>query len=206
MRPRQPGRADSGFSLVELLIVLALIAILTLIGMPWMLSTLNRAKMVAAAKESATMMQLARLESIKQGVPTQVIYEAGSDSFLAFADSNRDGVFTAAADRVIARGNRLPKGVYLWGPTDSGAEGEHAIADWDEDPPCVDERPGPIFRTDGSCNCAGAFRFRDSYGNFLETRILFPATSKIVIRKWFGGGEHDEEWFENGEDNHKWSW
>lgn len=206
MRSRQPGRVDSGFSLVELLVVLALIAILTLIGTPWMLSTLNRAKTVAAAKEASTMMQLARLESIKQGVPTQVQYVAATDSFLAFADNDRNGTYTAGTDRVIAQGNQLPKGVYLWGPTDAGAEGTHAIADWDTAADCVDARPGPIFQTDGSCNCAGAFRFRDAHGNFLETRILFPATSKIVIRKWFGGSDPDDEWFENGEAGKKWQW
>lgn len=206
MRLRHPGRADSGFSLVELLIVLALIAILTLIGMPWMLSTLNRAKVVAAAKEASTMMQLARLESIKQGVPTQVQYVAASDSFLAFADNDLSGDFTAGTDRVIAQGNRLPKGVYLWGPKDTGPEEANAIADWDVAARCVDARPGPIFRTDGSCNCAGAFRFRDAYGNFLETRILFPATSKIAIRKWFGGSDADLQWFENGEAGNQWTW
>lgn len=206
MTAARTRRADSGFSLVELLIVLALISILTLIGMPWMFSSINRAKLVGAAKETSTLMQVARLESIKQGVPTQVIYVAAADSLLAFADSDQDGIFTAATDRVIARGSKLPKGIYLWGPTDGAAVGANAIADWDVAAKCVDAKPGPIFRTDGSANCSGAFRFRDVHGNFLETRVRFPATAKIVIRKWFGGADADAQWFENGEAGKEWTW
>ncbi len=209
MRAIRRGSADAGFSLVELLIVIALIAILTLIGLPWMIGSLNRAKLVGAAKEVSTLMQVARLESIKQGVPTKVQFDSTAQAFLAYADNDRDGDFDAATDRLISRGTAFPRGVWLWGPLDTGPEEANAIAGWDSDtcPDYDEDLPfGPVFRTDGSCNCAGAFRFRDPRGNVLETRVQFPATAKIVIRKWFGGASADAEWFENGEANHKWTW
>ena len=52
MRAIRRGSADAGFSLVELLFVIALIAILTLIGLPWMIGSLNRAKLVGAANNA----------------------------------------------------------------------------------------------------------------------------------------------------------
>lgn len=199
-------RAAAGFTLVELLVVLALIGILALIGLPWMFGTLNRAKLVGAARETATIMQLARMESVKYSVPTQVIYDSANGIFTAFADLNRNDAFDAGTDRLVVANYRLPRGIYLWGPTDGNAELTNAIADWDDNAVCADPHDGPIFRPDGSTNCPGAFRLRDNNGNFLEVRVLFPATSKLSIRKWFGGGDPDDNWFENGEANNKWEW
>lgn len=203
VRSRAPA---AGFTLIELLVVIALIAIVAVIGVPWMFGTLNRAKLVGAARETANMMQLARMEAIKYSVPTQVVYDSTEGAFTAFADLDRDGAFDPAADRLVVAQYRLPKGIELWGPTDSDPGQTNAIADWDDNSVCPDALSGPIYRADGSANCGGAFRFRDRNGNFLETRILFPATSKLSIRKWFGGGDPDDNWFENGEADHKWEW
>lgn len=204
-----PGRsrpAAKGFTLVELLVVIALIAILALIGIPWMFGTLNRAKLVGAARETATMMQLARMEAIKFSVPTQVLYDTTTHTFMAFADLDRDEAFDASIDRVVIPRYQLPKGVELWGPTDGDAEGTNAIAGWDDAAVCPDALAGPIFQPDGSVNCRGAFRLRDRNDNFLEVRIDFPATARISLRKWFGGGDADANWFENGEQSNRWQW
>lgn len=195
--------AASGFSLVELLVVLALIGILALIGMPWMLGTLHRAKLVATAREASTLMQGARLEAIKRSAPTMVRYDVNADAFSVVADLTqpRDGVF----ETVLVPNSPLQRKVLLWAPTEGAPEGTNSIVDWDEAADCVDAQPGPIFDSDGSANCGGAFRFTDQRGNFLETRVLFPATGKIVIRKWFGGNV-DTDWYENGQAGKKWTW
>jgi prepilin-type N-terminal cleavage/methylation domain-containing protein len=195
----------AGFNLVELLVVMALIAILSLIGLPWLMGTIYRSKLVGAARETGVLMQLARLESIKRSAPAMVVWDATTDSFLAFLDVDGDRAYVDGTDRLITAGYRLPNAIELWGPGDGSAEGTNAIADWDELADCANPVGGPIFRNDGSAACAGAFRFRDPRGNFIETRVLFPATGKIVIRKWFGG-DVDTDWSENHADGRDWTW
>lgn len=198
---RRPTAA--GFSLVELLVVIALISILSLVGMPWMLGTLHRAKLVAAAREASTLMQVARLEAIKRGAPTLVSYDLTNDAFRVSADLTQptDGVF----ETTLVPFSPLQGKIVLWAPADAAAEGAGSISAWDDALTCVDAQPGPIFNSDGSANCAGAFRFGDQRGNFLETRVLFPATGKVVIRKWFGN-DTETDWYENGQAGKKWTW
>jgi prepilin-type N-terminal cleavage/methylation domain-containing protein len=205
MIARLRSATAAGFNLIELLIVMALISILTLIGLPWLMGTIYRAKLVGAARETSVLMQLARLESIKRSAPGMVVWDAASNSFLAFLDVDGDRTYVDGTDRLITGGYRLPNAIDLWGPGDGAAEGVNAIADWDELADCPNPVAGPIFRNDGSAACAGAFRFRDPRGNFVETRVLFPATGKIVIRKWFGGNA-DTDWSESHADGRDWIW
>ncbi len=208
-RPRQRSTADAGFSLIELLVTLVLIGLLAIWGFPSFLGSLNRLRLTNTAREAAVFMQVARMEASKRSVPTQVIYQdaatslIGVPSLLAFADLDADGLFVAANDRIIAGPYELQRGVDLWGPLEASAEGPNAISGWVN---------GPIFASNGSVtNGVGAFRFRDRNGNFIETRVAFQGTGKVVLQKWFGPGDDPEDdWFENGESkagvDYKWVW
>jgi hypothetical protein len=99
----------------------------------------------------------------------------------------------------------FPKGVALQAPT-QGPDGTLSVVGWDE--PGADQFAGPIFLSDGSVTRAGAYRIADERerDNFLEVAVVFPATGKVAIQKWFGGGDPDTNWFENGENQMKWQW
>ncbi len=203
----QCGSRERGFTLLELLIVLAIVGVMALLITPWMLGTIHRTRLVSAAKELASILQVARLEAIKEGREAIVEYDPARNAFQAYIDRNENQVFDGPQiDRLFVRDHRLPRMVELRGPTDGTPEGANAIAGWSDNTACPPGRLGPAFRSDGSVNCAGAFRFADSRGNFLETRIELPATSRIVIQKWFGGGNPNDNWFENGELGNAWSW
>lgn len=195
-RLTRPGQ--DGFTLIETLIVLAVIGILILITVPAFLSMLNRFKLTGTTREVAALMQAARMEAIKQNNPTQVNYDATSNSFIAFIDVDRDNTLSAA-DKVLANKVPMPVKVDFWGPGDGAADGANAIDGWDDAP----ARLGPVFNADGSADRVGAFRFRDSNDNYLEVRVATPATGRIILRKW---DRTDLAFFQNGEDSHQWEW
>jgi len=199
------ARGDAGFTFVEIMIVVMLIGFMAVWGYPALLKTLNRLKLTSTAREASVFLQRARMEAIKRGGETEVNYFNAADCplgvpcLLAFADVDGDGIYIAANDDVIAGPYPLARGIQLWGPPDGAAEGANAIVGWDEG---ATPSPGPVYTSDGSTTSAGAFRFRDPNGNFLEVRVEFTGTGKPTIQKWFGG----TTWYENGEEGNTWTW
>lgn len=90
-----------GLTLIELLITVAVVAILALIGPPMLASMLDSNRSIAHYNQLAGSLALARSESIKRGVIVSICgssdgatcdtanWESG---WLVFADVNRDGV------------------------------------------------------------------------------------------------------------------
>ena len=193
-------KRQAGFTLIETLIVLAVIGILVLISAPAFLSMMNRFKLTGTTRELASLMQAARYEAIKMNAPSQVNYDAASNRFIAFVDLDRDNV-QSAADRILAATVMVPRKVEFWGPGDGAANGVNAIDGWDDSTPTA--RLGPIFSPNGSVDRVGAFRLKDSNDNYLEVRVETPATGRMVLKKYFPG---DNAFFLNGESGRKWVW
>lgn len=207
--PRPEGRSEAGFSLVELLIVLVMIGLMAVWGIPALLNTLNRTRLVNSSRELATLIQVARLEAIKKGGingdlrnrVSVVRWDKDHRALQVLLDESPNGSWDPATP--IGTPYTLPNGVNMQAPNET-IDGAKSVVGWD-DAGDADDYPGPTFLSDGSVLRAGAFRIADTRGNFLEVRIDFPATGKVVIQKWFGG-DPDTDWFENGEANHKWTW
>lgn len=193
-------KRQAGFTLIETLIVLAVIGILVLISAPAFLSMMNRFKLTGTTRELASLMQAARYEAIKMNAPSQVNYDATSNRFIAFVDLDRDNV-QSAADRILGASVMVPRKVEFWGPGDGAVNGANAIDGWDDATPTA--RLGPIFAPNGSVDRVGAYRLKDSNDNFLEVRIETPATGRIVLKKYFPAYT---AFFLNGESGHKWEW
>lgn len=191
-------RRQSGFTLLEVLVVVAVVGILLMITAPAFLNMINRYKLTGTAREVTSLMQAARLESIKLNAPAHVNYDATTNAFVAFVDLDND-LALSAPDRVLSGTVPLPAKVTFHGPGDFAANGANAIDGWDDAP----AQDGPIFRSDGSVDRVGAFRFKDSNDNYLEVRVETPATGRIVLRK-FDRGEN--AFLLNGEGGHRWVW
>lgn len=210
MRHEQQHRSvkQSGFSLAELLVVIAVVGILALIGAPTFLGTLQRTRVNGTARQLATLLQLARLEAIKFSTPVKVIYDASDRRFHAFVDLDGDGVEDAGERRLAASVDLKYEHMFR-GPMEADPAGAEAIDGWD-DAPAVG---GPTFRFDGSVDRAGAFRISDyprldpldprPPNNTLEVRIETTATGRIVLKKYH---RPSGTFLANQENGQKWVW
>jgi prepilin-type N-terminal cleavage/methylation domain-containing protein len=205
MKQPQSGRGHGGFTLIEMLVVLALMMILMLFAVPALLTSMRQGKIRGIASETATLMRLARLEAIKRSCTSIVrivdAAEANPAHVEGFADCDGDGV--ADADKPALGSFPLPSGVRFLAPPN--LEFEASVGKLSADPAGGDAKVA-IFQPNGSIRDIGGFRFGDDLGNFLEVWVEPAATARIEIHKcrlctdaanradWYAAGAGGEAW------------
>jgi prepilin-type N-terminal cleavage/methylation domain-containing protein len=199
-------RATSGFTLVELLITIGIMAVLLLLAVGPLQSFIHRGKIEGIARQTATLMQLARFEAIKRSVPAKVVVDTTTGSVFAFADVDRDDTFNAAVDRELGR-YPLPNRVEFQSAgeapnTDSALWnlefGGLVFAEFNED---GSVSPNEAGDDDGMAPFLPAVRFGDYRENFVEVRVATAASGRIELRKWDGTAYRLQ-----GEDGKSWVW
>lgn len=173
-------RSRDGFTLLEMLVVMGVIAVVTLIGMPYFFHILRIAKFDNGVTQMSLLVQRARYEAVRRGEPTTVEID--------LADSS---IFAVDADDDLIQIMLLPEGLTFGGPA--------------ADPAAVDGFGADSklqFSTTGAADAAGAFRVGDTYENYLEIRIDPPATGQANVLKWV---DTDLDWKEEDEDG-GWEW
>ena len=196
MRPQsRRGRAAGGFTLLELVVMLALAGILVLIGYPALMNTIRRARVEGAVRSAAMEARAARLEAIKRSVQTYVEADFTNDRIAVWRESGITDGFSPADD-VLVRELDLPAKVDFWGPADGTPEGPDAT--WN-----LPAEHYITFESSGAAESAGAIRFADERGNFLEVRVDPPATARVSMRKWDAAAA---AWKAAGEDGKQWDW
>jgi prepilin-type N-terminal cleavage/methylation domain-containing protein len=195
--PAPPPRAErgEGFTLVELLLVLALAGVILGMGLPAMLNSLIRAKLTGFAQQTVAAMQAARLEAIKRSTVTRVEVHFADNSVIAYVDLNGDNAYTPGVDVLIFQA-QAPSGVVSQGP--GTIANAHAVYNFD----LISGGGVALFNSDGSVQKQGAFRFRDKRDNIMEAFISTQATARIAVRKFAGdpnGGDDPTQYFESDE-------
>ena len=107
---REPSR---GYSLIELLLVIALATVLTGLAVPVTRGTVEELRTAGAARHLAAVVSDTRLDAVRRSSSVGLRFESVGDdySFRAYLDGNGNGLRTAeitsGIDRPLARAERL---------------------------------------------------------------------------------------------------
>ena len=210
MKRERTGRAARGFTMIETLVVLVILALLMLFAVPSLFTMMRQGKLRGAADETATLMRVARLEAIKQSCTTIVrplVASGGNpDRVEGLVDCNGDGV--QDADRKPLGVVALPSRVHLLGP--ANVTGKDAVVKFSADPG-GGEVSVAKFLGDGSVDDLGTIRMGDESGNFLEVRVSPKATARVEVRKCLActaasNAFDSTDWYANGDNGKAWTW
>lgn len=117
-------RTQSGFSLIELMVALAVLAILVTVAAPSFRSMLLNNRMTSQINGFVTALQFARSEAVKRNATVSLCPKgttltcSGSNwenGWLIFADANGNGAFNSADDTAISVGEPLDGGATMRG-------------------------------------------------------------------------------------------
>lgn len=120
-----PKARARGFTVIELMVTLAVAAVVVAMAVPSFQSVINGNKLAGAANELMASLQVARMEAIRRGQRAGVCLStdtndgddatcsnADIDGWIAFVDANGDGDFDKAGDTLI-RVSTIGPGVVL---------------------------------------------------------------------------------------------
>ena len=186
-------RNNSGFTLIEILITIALISILAGIGGIFLQRYLPIFKLREATRDVASALQNVRLTAIKSGSQCVMVFGATIDGevvdYFSFIDTNRDNDFNGTDVRLNAQ-NLADYNYVFWGNDTGGGQGD-AVAD-----PVttavtfnsIDEMsaPGVIFNNrgmslDGSGGFgAGTIQLENTLGRVRSVTVSATGNIRIV--------------------------
>ena len=115
MRKKILMKKNSGFTLMEMMVVIGIIGITAAIAIPSILSYLPKQRLNSGARGIYSAMQYARLRAVKEKTPVSVNFNPGTDSFTVFTDANSNGIVDGA-DTVLKTGN-MPSDVDITNAT-----------------------------------------------------------------------------------------
>ena len=107
-------KKSSGFTLMELMITIAILAVMSAIAIPNLISWFPQYRLNVAAREMVSTIQMARLKAIRGNTDIVVAINSGNDTVTVFqddgaggADTNSDGIPEEALNWVRDAAERI---------------------------------------------------------------------------------------------------
>ena len=191
-----PKSVQNGFTLIELVVVLAIIIIAALIGMPALLNAIRRSSTEGGVRLATVELRAARFEAIKNSSTVYVEADFVNDQLLTWRETNLTPGLSPDDEQL--RRMPLPNRLHFWGPADAAAEGPDATVP--PSTPVMTFLPNGALDIDIAVDDEAAYHFSDGL-NFLEVRVFPRATAQVKMRKWNG-----TDWKEQGENDVRWEW
>ena len=103
---------DYGFSLIEILVVIAIVGVIASIGIPSFLRARTDAKLRGAASNLKGDLELAKMRAIRENAYVVILFE--ESGYLIWVDNGSlSGNWEMEDDEILVRNRDLPEGVYL---------------------------------------------------------------------------------------------
>lgn len=160
--PLQTPGKQSGFTMLEIVIGVALIGILSSMAVPRFLDFIQRMKGRADASNNVGYLRAARSMAVTNGAPTGVVFDDGSDQVNIFVDSDMNGQYSPGIDSVVL------------GPFEMA--GDATIIN------STLVNNSVLFNTDGTANASGQMEFV-FYGDNRQTFVVnvLASTGKVKM-------------------------
>ncbi len=95
-------RKKSGFTIIELIIVIVVLGILTAVGVPNFLSWLPKYRLRSAARDLYSNLQLAKLSAIKNNADWAIVFNTASDQYQMCSGQGPDNSW-GGTDNIVVK-------------------------------------------------------------------------------------------------------
>ena len=129
MKIRERHKSQAGFSLIELMIVVMIVAVIGVIGGPVMSDTVKNNRVRAEADRILTTLNLTRSEAVKRNQPVSICRSSTGtscsgnwvDGWIVFTNSDGDNTVDVGVDQVIRVYEGVNTGYTLGGTLGGGS-------------------------------------------------------------------------------------
>ena len=109
-------RKKSGFTIIELMVIIAIISILATVAIPNFFAWRPKRQLSAAAKDVFSVMQYARSRALKDNVRVGLEFDPANEEYTVFLDNGAGanaGNGTQDGDEPTVKSGRMPPGINL---------------------------------------------------------------------------------------------
>ena len=147
----------SGFTLMELMVTIAIIAILSAIAIPNFIAWVPKFKLGGGSRDVLAILQKTRIQAVKDNTSYVLMFNTGNESYTAFQDDDGNGVLDAG-ERVLVQ-KTLANGIDITATT----------------------LPGDlvVFDTQGIASTGGSITLTDNSGNARQILLELAGSSRI---------------------------